>query len=223
MPLYYDSFRFLRCSRLCDRRIRRFCLTKNFRRNLFDHNILRRQSQADLPVHIIKFPRFKQLNCPVLSVKSRLSLYFPAAQPADALRYHCPCRQPDILRRYISQDGKLISQTSEHFLVHPLDSHTGSRFSARRGDYLREGHKTFKHFSIRPEIPFRPISQLFHTVRYAYRQFFPTDRAFSVKLPGLSRTEAKMALAVPVEMIFSFLRKEFNCSLKALARLNRFL
>ena len=63
--------------------------------------------------------------------------------------------------------------------------------------------------------------ELLQAVQDAYGDFFPADGAAAAVLLRLLRGEAEMAVAVPVQMIFSLFGKKFDGSRKTLARIQR--
>ena len=186
-----------------------FCLLSY----LFFHS--QHTEKIHLPVCLITLFLIENPDFSVFSVKSRTPCHFPCPEPFDSFCNQSAGHMPDLFHRNIPQNLKLRPEACRQLLVLPLHALACGTVSQSRPDDFRQRDQTFKPLCSRSLILFRPVRHLLNPVGHSDRDLAPAHRADSAILFGLFRAQAKPALAVPVHMIFSFLREEFDSSQKS--------
>ena len=174
-----------------------------------------------LPVCLITLFLIENPDFSVFSVKSRTPCHFPCPEPFNSFCDQSAGHMPDLFHRNIPQNLKLGPESCRQLLVLPLHALACGTVSQSRPDDFRKGNQAFKPLCSRSLILFRPVRHLLNPVGHSDRDLAPAHRADPAVLFGLFRAQAKSALAVPVHMIFSFLREEFDGSQKSRSCLHR--
>ena len=140
---------------------------------------------------------------------------------ADALGCELASDPADIIQGRFPEYVEFISQLLQHVLILPRHLDTAGGGAHTAGDHFRKGYQVLIRPAARQPEGFLAVGQLFDPVKHTCGQLSAAHRAYTVILPGLGRTQAQVAFAVAVKMVFTLLREKLDGSGQPLASLDR--
>ena len=162
----------------------------------------------------------KQLDRAVLTVETAGAQHLSPPETADTLGHAGPGHPLDVLRRQFPKDRKFRPQLAEQPEILLLHGLACRGYAGGGGDDFGERHEAFKGLCMGRPVVLRPVGERPRAVLHADGQPLAANGAAPAELFGLLRVQPHAAVAVPVEVIFSLLRKELQRTAKALAGFN---